>query len=182
MGVCADCRGRYQRPGTSRSQRVAQRLQALPCGQWRTMRWRQGPKGWRRKQCVAVRGWRVTREGQRPGGWLLGARATRGQPEERQDSWSHLSASATGEAWATYAQRRYAIAQFHAEANGEMGWDQGRLWPGFHRHTATVMLAYSCLVWLELRHRHRSRGRGRPRDLCSPAPGPTAADAASDPS
>jgi SRSO17 transposase len=85
---------------------------------------------------------------------------------------------------AGYAHRRYAVEQFHEEAKGEVGWDQyqGRLWPGFHRHTVTVMLAYSFLVWLELRQRHRPRDRGRPRDPFSPSPGPTAADAAGNPS
>jgi SRSO17 transposase len=65
-----------------------------------------------------------------------------------------------------------------------MDWDQdqGRLWPGFHRHTVTVMLAYSFLVWLELCQRRNPRGRGRPRDPFSPSPGPTAADVAGDPS
>ena len=45
------------------------------------------------------------------------------------------------------AHRRHAIEQFHEEAKGELGWDQyqGRLWPGFHRHAVTVMLAYSFL-------------------------------------
>jgi DDE superfamily endonuclease len=97
MGVGADFRVSYQRPGASLSPRVDQRLQALPRWQWRTMRWRQDTKGWLRKKCVAVRCWGVTREGQRQVGWLLGERATRGQPEERKYYWSHLSASATVE-------------------------------------------------------------------------------------
>jgi hypothetical protein len=133
---------------------------------------------------VAVRCWRVTREGPRHVGWLLGERATCGQPEERQDYWSKLPASATAEELAGYAHRRSAVEPFHAEATGEVGWDQyqGRLWLGFHRHAVTVKLAYSCLVWLALRHRRSPKGRGRPRGPCSPAPGPTAADAAGDPS
>jgi SRSO17 transposase len=99
-------------------------------------------------------------------GWLLGERATRGQPEERKYYWSNLPASATLEELASYAHRRYAVEQFHEEAKGELGWDQyqGRLWPGFHRQAVTVMLAYSFLVWLELRQRHAQRRRGRPRD------------------
>jgi SRSO17 transposase len=184
MGVCADFRVSHQRTGTSPSPRVDQRRQALPRWQWRTIRWRQGTKGWLRKKFVAVRCWRITREGQRHVGWLLGERAPRSQPEERKYYWSHLSAAATLEALAGYAQRRYAIAPFHEEAKGEVGWNQyqGRLWPGFHRHAVTVMLACSFLVWLELRQRRRPRGRGRPRDPFSPAPGPTAADTAGDPS
>jgi SRSO17 transposase len=184
MGVCADFRVSHQRQKTSPAQRVDQLLQALPRRQWRTIRWRQGSKGWLRKKFVAVRCWRVTQEGQRNLGWLLGERATCGQPEERKYYWSNLSALATVEELAGYAHRRYAIEQFHEEAKGEVGWDhyQGRLWPGFHRHAVTVMLAYSFLVWLALRQRRRPRGRGRPRDPFSPSPGPTAADAAGDPS
>jgi SRSO17 transposase len=184
VGVCADFRVGHQRKATNSAQRVDRLLQALPRWQWRTVRWRQGRKGWLRKKFVAVRCWRVTREGQRHVGWLLGERATRGQPEERKYYWSNLSAAATVDELAGYAPRRHALEQFHEEAKGEVGWDQyqGRLWPGFHRHAVTVMLAYSFLVWLELRQRRRPRSRGRPRDPFSPSPGPTAPDAAGHPS
>jgi SRSO17 transposase len=72
----------------------------VPRGQWRTMRWRRGPKGWRRQQLVAVPCWRVPNDGQRHVGWLLGERAPQGPPEARQDSWSHVPAAATLEALA----------------------------------------------------------------------------------
>jgi SRSO17 transposase len=114
----------------------------------------------------------VTSDGQRHVGWLLGERTTRGQPEERKSYWSNLPTAATLEELASYAQRRYAVEQFHEEAKGEIGWDQyqGRLWPGFHCHAVTVMLAYSFLTWLELRQRRGPRGPGRPRDPFSPSP------------
>lgn len=184
VAVRADFRVSEQRKATTPSQRIDQLRQALPRWQWRTIRWRQGAKGWLRKKFVAVRCWRVTAEGQRHVGWLLGERATRGQPEDRQYYWSNLPASATVDELAGYAQRRYAVEPFHEEAKGELGWDQyqGRLWSGFCRHAVTVMLAYSFLVWLELRQRHSPRRRGRPRAPFSPSPGPTAADAAGDPS
>jgi SRSO17 transposase len=173
VGVRMDFRVSLQRKAASGAQRAAQRLAALPRWPWRTIRWRQGTKGWLRKTCGAVRCWRVTSDGQRPVGWLLGERASRGQPEERQYAWSNLPAAATWEEWAGYAHRRYAVEPFHEEAKGEVGWDhyQGRLWPGFHRHAVTVMLAYSFLVGLELRHRHRHKPRGRPRGLFSPSAG-----------
>jgi hypothetical protein len=44
------------------------------------------------------------------------------------------------------------------------------LWLGFHRHTVTVMLANSFLVWLELRQRRQQKRRGRPRAPFSPRP------------
>jgi SRSO17 transposase len=142
----------------------------VPRWQWRTIRWRQGTQGWLRKKCVAVRCWRVTADGQRHVGWLVGERAARGQPEERKFHWSNLPTTTTLEALAGYAHRRYAVEQFHEKAKGELGWDryQGRRWPGFHRQAVTVMLAYSFLVWLELRQRHSSPRRGRPRDRSSP--------------
>jgi SRSO17 transposase len=184
VGVRADFRVSLQRKATSPAHRADRLLQALPRWQWRTIRWRQGTKGWLRKKFVAVRGWRITSDGQRHIGWLVGERATRGQPEERKYYWSNLPAAATLEELAGYAHRRYAVEQCHEEAKGELGWDQyqGRLWLGFHRHAVTVMLAYSFLVWLELRQRRRPRGRGRPRAPFSPSPGPAATHPAGSPS
>jgi SRSO17 transposase len=183
VGVRTDFRVSGQRNATGPVQRADALLQALPRWQWRTIRWRQGTKGWLRKKFVAVRCWRVTSDGQRYVGWLLGERATRGQPEERKYSWSNLPATATLEELAGYAHRRYAVEPFHEEAKGELGWDQyqGRLWPGFHRHVVTVMLAYSFLVWLELQQRHGQRRRGRPRDPFSPSAGSLADLAAGGP-
>jgi hypothetical protein len=95
VGVRADLRVSLQRKATSLVQRADQVLEALPRWQWRAIRWRQGRKGWLRKEFVAVRCWWVTSDGQRHVGWLLGERATRGQPEERKYSWSNLPPSAT---------------------------------------------------------------------------------------
>ena len=70
-----------------------------------------------------------------------------------------------------YTHRRYWVEQFHEEAKSLLGWDQyqGRLWHGFHRHAALIMLTYSFLVWLELREREQVRRRGRPRGAFSPS-------------
>src|SRR6266704_2792519 len=95
VGVRADFRVSGQRKATSPAARADQLLQALPRWQWRTIRWRQGTKGWLRKKFVAVRCWRTTRGGQRQVGWLLGERTTRGQPEERKYYWANPPASAT---------------------------------------------------------------------------------------
>jgi SRSO17 transposase len=184
VGVPADFRVSHQRRARSPVQRVDQLLQTLARWQWRTIRWRHGTQGWLPRKFVAVRCWRITSDGQRHVGWLVDEHATRGQPEDPKSYWSHRPASAILEELAGYAHRRYAVEQFHAEAKGEVSWDQyqGRLWPGFHRHAVTVMLAYSFLVWLELRQRRRPRGRGRPRDPCSPSSRSTQADTAGDPS
>jgi SRSO17 transposase len=149
-------------------------LQNVPRWQWRTIRWRWGTQGWLRKKFVAVRGWRVSRDGSRlPAG---GGTCPQGQPEERKYFWSNLSQETPLEVLAGYAHRRHAIEQLHAEATGELGWDQyqGRLWPGFHRHAATVMLAYSVLVWLERQQRRSTKRPGRPRDLFLPSAEPQA--------
>ena len=133
--------------------------------------WRRGTKGWLRKKFVAVRCWRMTSDGPQQEGWLLGERATQGQPEERKYFWSNLPSETPLEALAGMAHRRHAIEQFHEEAKGELGWDQyqGRLWPGFHRHAVTVMLAYSFLVWLERRRRRNPQSQGRLGDPFSPS-------------
>ena len=181
VAVRSDFQVRPKCRGAPPSQRVDQVLAALPRRQWRTVRWRHGAKGWLRKKFVAVRGWRITAEGEAPIGWLLGERAARGQPEEHKYYWSNLPASATLEELVDYAHRRHAIEQFHEEAKEELGWDQyqGRLWPGFHRHAATVMLALSFLLWLELRQRQSHAHRGRPRDPFSPSARSLASCAAS---
>jgi len=146
VAVRSDFHMRPQRWGVPPRQRVDQVLAALPRRQWRTVRWRHGTK-------------------------VLGERAARGQPEEHKYYWSNLPASATLEELVHAAHRRHAIEQFHEEAKEELGWDQyqGRLWPGFHRHAVTVMLALSFLLCLELRQRHRHPKRGRPRDPFSPS-------------
>jgi SRSO17 transposase len=181
VAVRTDLAVRPKRRGAPPVQRADQVLAALPRRQWRTIRWRQGTKGWLRKKFVAVRGWRITPEGRAVIGWLLGERAARGQPEERKYYWSNLPASAPLEQLVDYAHRRHAIEQFHEEAKGELGWDQyqGRLWPGFHRHAVTVMLAYSFLLWQALRQRQSHPRRGRPRDPFSPSARSTSVHAAS---
>jgi SRSO17 transposase len=129
-------------------------LAALPRSLWGTIRWRQGSQGWLRKKFVALYCWRHTREGAVREGWLLGERPARGQHGEYKYYWSTLPATTPLEKLVEYGHRRHAIEQFHEEAKGELGWDQyqGRRWRGFHRHAATVMLAYSFLVWLEVQH------------------------------
>jgi SRSO17 transposase len=171
VAVRTDCQMSIGQAATSPVWRADQLLQTVPRWQWRTIRWRHGTKGWLRKKFVGVRSWRVTSDGHRHEGWLVGERAPRGRPEERKYFWSNLPPHTPLAELADLAHRRHAIEQFHEEAKGELGWDQyqGRLWPGFHRHAVTVMLAYSVLVWLELRQRRRHQREGRRRDPFSPS-------------
>jgi SRSO17 transposase len=159
------------RAATTLVWRTAARLQRGPRWQWGPLRWRQGRQGWRRQKVVAVRGGRVTRDRQRHEGWRVGERAPRGQPAERQCSWSNRPATAALAELAGYGHRRDAVEPCHAAATGDVGGDhdQGRLWPGFHRHAVTVLLAYCVLVWLEGHQRRRQPRQGRPRDPVSPA-------------
>ena len=181
VGVRTDFQVSVGRAASSPVWRADALLQSVPRWQWRTVRWRRGTKGWLRKKFVAVRCWRVTSEGHRHEGWLIGERVIRGQPEERKYFWSNLPPDTPLEELAGLAHRRHAIEQFHEEAKGELGWDQyqGRLWPGFQRQAVTVMLAYSFLVWLELRQRHHAKRQGRPRARFFPSLGSPTPDAPS---
>jgi SRSO17 transposase len=142
-------------------------------GRWRTIGWREGSKGWLRGRFVAVRCWRLTADGKRRVGWLIGEDRADGK---RRYGWSNFGRKVPLEKMVEYAHRRYWVEQFHEEAKGLLGWDQyqGRLWPGFHRHAVSVMLAFSFLVWQEYQERQRKSLRGHPRQAFSPSGGPQA--------
>ena len=97
-----------------------------------------------RGRFVALRGWRVTSSGRRRSGWLIGEDASDGK---RRYDWSDFGPVVALERMVEYAHRRHWVEQYHEEAKGLLGWDQyqGRLWPGFHRHAVSVMLA--CTVF-----------------------------------
>lgn len=160
------------RQATAESEQVDARLATLPRWQWQTIRWREGSQGWLRAKFVAVRCWRVDGDGTRHVGWLIGQRPTWGDGEWRY-FWSNFPLSTPVSVMVEYTHRRYWVEQFHEEAKSLLGWDQyqGRLWHGFHRHAALVMLTYSFLVWLELRQREQVRRPGRPRGAFSPSTG-----------
>jgi SRSO17 transposase len=155
---------------TAEIERVDVLLADLPRWQWQTIRWREGSQGWLRAKFVGVRCWRVDGDGTRHVGWLIGQRPTRGGGEWKY-FWSNFPLSTPLERMVEYTHRRYWVEQFHEEAKSLLGGDQyqGRLWHGFHRHAALVMLTYSFLVWLELREREQVQRRGRPRGLFSPS-------------
>jgi len=145
-------------------------LRRWPRWQGQTIRWREGSQGWLRAKFVGVRCWRVDGDGTRHVGWLIGQRPTRGEGEWKY-FWSNFPLNILLKVMVEYTHRRYWVEQFHEEAKSLLGWDQyqGRLWHGFHRHAALVMLTYSFLVWLELREREQVRQRGRPRGVFSPS-------------
>jgi SRSO17 transposase len=155
-------------------------IQRQPKQAWRSIRWREGSKGWLRAPFVAVRGWRIRSDGKRRAGWLSGEDSADGK---RRYYWSNLGPNTSLAKMVGYAHRRHWVEQFHEEAKGLLGWDQyqGRLWPGFHRNSVCVMLAYSFLVWQEFTQRQRVRRRGRKRRPFSPSAGSATPVAAGDP-
>jgi SRSO17 transposase len=147
-------------------------LAAQPERAWRTVRWREGSQGWLKGRFAALRCWRVPSQQAAPvEGWLIGERS-----DKRRYHWSNFGGGATLGAMAEYAHRRWGVEQFHEQSKGLLGWDQyqGRLWPGFHRNSVLVMLAYSFLVKQEWRHRQEVTLRGRPRGAFSPSARPPA--------
>jgi SRSO17 transposase len=154
-------------------QRADALIAAQPRQLWRSIRWREGSKGWLKAPFVAVRGWRVRPDGKRRAGWLIGEDSSDGK---RRYYWSNLGPKAKLAKMVGYAHRRHWVEQYHEEAKGLLGWDQyqGRLWHGFHRHAVSVMLAYSFLVWQEWQQRQKVRRRGRPRRPFSPSARPQA--------
>jgi len=159
---------------TGLGQRAEVVLATLPERRWQTIRWRTGSKGWLQGRFVALRCWRLTAQGERWPGWLIGERLGRGHQAERKYHWSNFGLLASLEHMVEYGHRRYGVEQFHEESKGLLGWDQyqGRLWPGFHRHSVLVMLAYRFLVKQEWEQREQVTLRGRPRKAFSPSARP----------
>jgi SRSO17 transposase len=149
-------------------------LARQPARAWRTVAWREGSKGWLKGRFCALRCWRVPSGGAgRVAGWLIGERTGKG---EWKYHFSNFGPAASLQEMVEYGHRRYGVEKFHEESKGLLGWDQyqGRLWPGFHRNSVLVMLAYSFLVCQEWQRRQGVTLRGRPREAFSPSARPPA--------
>jgi SRSO17 transposase len=166
------------------TQRADAVVAAQPKSGWRTVRWREGSKGWLSGRFGALRCWRVRADGKRRVGWLIGEQPGGDPAADRKYYWSNFRPRARLETLVGYAHRRHWVEQFHEEAKELLGWDQyqGRLWTGFHRNAVAVLLAYSFLVWQEWQQRQRVRRPGRKRRAFSPSSGPEASAAGGDPS
>lgn len=175
VAVRSDFRVVLTRRPTETPRRVDAVLAEQPLSTWRTIRWREGSRGWLRGRFLALRCWRVEADGTRTIGWLIGEREGRGQEHRRKFYWSNFGPQTPLERMVEYVHRRRSVEQYHEQAKQELGWDdyQGRLWTGFHRHAVTVMLAYSFLVWQEWQQRSENRRRGRNRRPFSPSGGPS---------
>lgn len=152
-------------------QRADAVMHQMPKRKWRTIRWREGTKGWMRRKFVAVRAYRVVGGERKTLGWLIGERPGYGQKGDWKYYFSDFPADTPLKRIVDYAHRRWHVDRFYEDAKNELGWGdyQGRSWVGFHRHIIIVMLTYSFLVWREWKHRHSAPHlRGRPRNLFSP--------------
>lgn len=182
---CVAVRSDFRVSETARkpTRRADDLLEEIARRDWHTIAWSEGAKGVLRAKFVRVRCWRVDGDATPHLGWLIGQRPGRGQQGEWKYFWSNFSATTALEKMVEYTHRRHWVEQFHEEAKGELGWDQfqGRGWNGFHRHAATVMLAFSFLVWLEWRSRSTQAVPGPARTAFSPSEGSQAPLAGSRP-
>ena len=92
-------------------QRADRALSKLPKSKWRTIRWREGTKGWLRKKFVAIRAYRVVGKDRLQLGWLIGERPARGQSGEWKYYFSNLPNDAPLAKMVEFAHRRWHIEQ-----------------------------------------------------------------------
>lgn len=156
-------------------QAVAQRADGVmhhfPKREWRTIRWREGTKGWLSKKFIAVRAYSALDGERKTPGWLIGERPGYGQTGKWKYYFSDFAANVPLDKLVEYVHRRWHIDRFYEDAKNELGLGdyQGRKWIGFHRHIIIVMITYSFLALFEWKHRHSApRPCGRPRDPYSP--------------
>jgi SRSO17 transposase len=125
-------------------------LAALPESDWQEIAWRQGSKGALVKQFARLRVHRAGKHGKHleSCGWLIGERPRPGHGGDPKYyfAWGHDTLSL--EELVDLVHVRWVIERFYQDAKGELGLDdyEGRLWHGFHRHVALVMLAHSFLT------------------------------------
>jgi len=172
VAIWADFRVRIAGTSNPALQRVDTVMAERASRRWRTIRWREGSHGWLAAEFHAVRAWRQDSQGQWQVGWLIGERPLAGMSGDRRYYWSNFRPTTPLEVLVEYVHRRHQVERFLQNAKELLGWDQyqGRLWHGFHRHAALVMLSYSFLVWQEWQQRQaQPRGPGRPRMAFSPS-------------
>ncbi len=127
-------------------------IEKLPPEAWQRVAWRNGAKGPLVKEFARVE---VFRSGYRGAhlpvrGWLFCERPV-SKSDRKQDlkyyfAWKLDELSL--EELVELAHIRWVIERFYQDAKGEFGLDhyEGRLWTGFHRHVALVMLAHCYLT------------------------------------
>ncbi|MQA91586.1 MAG: hypothetical protein GEU90_15415 [Gemmatimonas sp.] len=125
------------------------------------MAWREGSKGALVKEATRVRVYRSGLRGEPipSSGWLIAERSLRGDDLKYAFAWGLDDLEL--EDLIELAHVRWVVERFYQDAKGELGLDQyeGRLWLGFHRHVALVMLAH---CYLTLRQAYGETAVGPP--------------------
>lgn len=128
---------------------------AQPAEAWRPITYRQGAKGPITKEFVAIRACRALKgnddgDGAYTGseGWLIGERPVAGETGDCKWYCSNFPPEATLESLVAVAHGREPIERGYRIDKDGLGLDETevRLWHGFHRHQALVMLAECWLV------------------------------------
>ena len=125
-------------------------LDALPEEAWQQIAWREGTKGPLVKQFARVRVFRTGLRGKHleSEGWLIGEHPLPNHTGDRKVYFAHGLDDLNFDDLVDLAHLRWVVERFYQDAKGELGLDdyEGRLWQGFHRHLALVMLAHSFLT------------------------------------
>ncbi len=125
-------------------------LAALPEAAWQEIAWRQGSKGTLVKQFARVRVHRTGKHGKHREslGWLIGERPLPGHSGDAKYYFAWRLDDLSLRGLVELVHVRWVIERFYQDAKGELGLDdyEGRLWHGFHRHVALVMLAHCFLT------------------------------------
>lgn len=131
------------------AEQAARLLASLPPRAWKRVAWREGTRGSLVKQFARLRVYRTGQRGQSlaHSGWLIGERPVPGHPGDSKYYFAWGLDRRRLEDLVDLAHLRWVIERFYQDAKGELGLDdyEGRLWTGFHRHLALVMLAHSYL-------------------------------------
>lgn len=160
-------RGRPRRPEQLqhrvRTQEAATILASLPESAWQTVAWREGTKGALVKEFARVRVYRTGPRGKHlpSAGWLIGERPLPGRAGDPKYYFAFGLDDLPIDDLVEIAHVRWVVERFYQDAKGELGLDdyEGRLWTGFHRHVALVMLAHS---YLTLRQSYGAELHARP--------------------
>jgi len=117
---------------------------------WRTVAWREGTQGALVKDFARLRVYRSGQRGEHrvSSGWLIGERPRAGHRGDSKYYFAWGMDDQSLEELVELAHVRWVIERFYQDAKGELGLDdyEGRLWTGFHRHVALVMLAHCYLA------------------------------------
>jgi SRSO17 transposase len=125
-------------------------LDDLPPKVWSRIAWREGTKGALVKESTRVRVYRTGQHGKHleSAGWLIGERPLKGRAGDRKQFLVWGLDELGLQELIGMLHVRWVIERFYQDAKGELGLDdyEGRLWHGFHRHMALVMLAHCYLT------------------------------------